>query len=256
MAKRADRQARRRYRTVVVITAGSVIAILMSACAGGTVGRPAATSRPSSTTGQAARGVQCRVARSDLLTSVQLPGFTQFVADPQAVLPVHYIASNEPQFVRDYVCGEFYGFITNRALTGLYRQQNTSYFEQYGYRPGKWPYVPLRGQIVADLSHQVLEIYESLYQFNAAAAVKVYLPITENSAYSMHRLTLALAPGAVVLAHLLGPDPSTDEHAIYIAIPHGDYAIELEIQGGRSLTWADAEDYWKKLAPRVPALGG
>jgi hypothetical protein len=196
------------------------------------------------------------VTRGNLITSAQLPGFTQFVTGPHAILPVHYLASNEPQFARDYVCGEFYGFITNRALTGIYRQQNTRYFEHYGYRPGKWPYVPLRGQIVADLSHQVLEIYESLYQFTAAAAVKAYLPVTENSAYPMRRLTLAPVPGAVVIAHLLGPDPATNEHAIYIAIPRGDYAIGLEIQGGRSLTWTDVEDYWKKLAPRVLALGG
>jgi hypothetical protein len=244
MAKRANRQVRPRHRGAAVIAAGTVIAILLSACTGGTAGHSGATS------------VQCQMTRSDLLTSAQLPGFTQFVTGPHALLPAHYLAADEPQFVRDYVCGEFYGFITNQALTGIYRQQNTSYFAHYGYQPGKWPYVPLRGQIVADLSQQVLEIYESIYQFTGAAAVKAYLPITENSAYSMRRLTLALAPGAVVIAHLLGPDPATVEHAFYIAIPHGDYAIELEIQGGRSLTWADAEDYWKKLAPRVPALGG
>lgn len=256
MAKHADRQARQRHHRVAVITAGTVIAVLMSACTGGTADRPDATSRPGSSAGQAAGGAQCRVTRNNLLTSGQLPGFTQFVTGPHAVLPVHYLASSEPQFVREYVCGEFYGFITDRALTGIYRQQNTKYFEHYGYRPGKWPYVPLRGQIVADLSHQVLEIYESLYQFTAATARKAYLRITENSPYSMRRLTLTPAPGAVVIAHLLGPDPAAAEHAIYIAIPRGDYAIGLEIQGGRSLTWADVEDYWKKLAPRVLALGG
>jgi hypothetical protein len=256
MAKRADRQARRRYRTVAVIAAGAVIAILASACAGGTAGHSGATSRPADTAGKAAGGVRCRVTPSDLLTSAQLPGFTQFVTGSKALLPVHYLASNEPQFVREYVCGEFYGYIINRALTGIYRQQNTSYFEHYGYRPGKWPYVPLRGQIVTDLSHQVLEIYESFYQFTSAAAVKAYLPVTENSPYTIRRLTLALAPGAVVISHLLGSDPATNEHAIYIAIPHGDYAVELEFQGGRSLTWADVEGYWKKLAPQVSALGG
>lgn len=84
---------------------------------------------------------------------------------------------------------------------------------------------------------------------------RTVVPVTENSAYPMRRLALPLAPGAVVIAHQLGPDPATFEHGIYIAIPQGNYAIELEIQGGRSLTWADAEPYWKELAPLVSALG-
>lgn len=245
-------------RPIKALIACTAVAVLMSACTGGTARPAAAVTRPSGTAGQAAAGdAQCRVTPSDLLMPAQVPGFTQFVAFPRAVLPVTYPAGHPPQSVRDYVCGEFYGFITNRALNGVYRQQNTIYFEHYGYRPGKWPYVPLRGQIVADLSHQVLEIYENLYQFTTASAVKAYLPTTENSSpYPTHQLALALAPGTVVITLQMGPDPATDEHAIYIAIPHGNYAIGLLIQGGRSLTWTDAEDYWKKLAARVSALGG
>lgn len=229
-------------------------AMLISACSPGTTRSQAvrASGPPAQATASRA---PCRLIRGDLLTPAQVPGFTQFVAGPQASLPVHYLAGNPPKYVQEFTCGESYGFITNRALTGIYRQQNTSYFEHYGYRPGKWPYVPLRGQIVADLSHQVLEIYETLYQFTTPSAVRAYLPITENSAYPMRRLALPLAPGAVVIAHQLGPDPATYEHAIYIAIPQGNYAVELEIQGGRSLTWADAEPYWKELAPLVSALG-
>jgi hypothetical protein len=242
-----------------VVIAGTAIAVLISACTGGAARLPVAAARSSGIAAQAAVGsAQCRVTRSDLLTPAQVPGFTQFVAAPRSQLPVHGPPfGGAPSFVRDYVCGEFYGFITDRALTGIYRQQNTALFRRYGYQPGKWPYVPLRGQIVADLSHQVLEIYESLYQFTAAAAVRTWLPVTENSSpYPMHRLALTLAPGAVVIALLMGPDPATDEHAIYIAIPDGDYAVELLIQGGRSLTWADVRTYWERLAPRVSALGG
>jgi hypothetical protein len=173
-------------------------------------------------------------------------------------LPVHYLHFRfaEPRLVRDYVCGEFYGFITNAALTGKYRQQNTTYFEHYGYRPGKWPYVPLRGQIVTNLGHQVLEVYESLYQFSTPWAANVFLSHTGSSAYPEHKIPVRLAPGAVVTATLLGPDPATSEHAIHIAVPDGNYAIELLIQGGRSLDWADAQGYWKKLAALIPALRG
>jgi hypothetical protein len=241
-----------------VVIAGTAVAVLISACTGGAARPTVAYARSSGTARQAAAGTgQCRVTRGDLLTPAQIPGFTPFVAAPRAQLPVTGTPFAAPPFVRDYVCGEFFGFITNRALTGIYREQNTAFFRKYGYQPGKWPYVPLRGQIVADLSHQVLEIYESLYQFTNASAVKTWLPVTENSnPYPAHRIPLALAPGAVVTAQLMGPDPATDEHAIYIAIPDGDYAVELVIQGGRSLTWADVQAYWERLAPRVSALGG
>lgn len=250
--------ASRWLHPVRTVIAGIAAVVLMSACTSYAPHRPAAAAGSSSTAGRAASSSrQCRVTRSGLLMSAQVPGFTQFVIEPRAPLPVHTSSIDPPQFVRNYVCGEFYGFITNKALTGTYRRQNIALARQYGYQPGEWPLVPLRGQIVADLSHQVLEIYESLYQFTTATAVKAYLPVTENSSpYPEHRIALALAPGAVVIANMLGPDPRTDEHAIYIAVPHGDYAISLQIQGGRSLTWADVKDYWKKLAPRISALGG
>lgn len=252
MAKRAKRRSQ-----AAVMIAGAAVAAVISACSGGAASRTAATTGSSSIAGRAtSERASCRVARSDLLTPAQMPGFTQFVDTPRAPLPVHTLRTSPPQFVRAYVCGEFYGFITHKALTGIYRQQNNAFARQYGYTPGKWPLVSLRGQIVKDLSHQVMEIYESIYQFTTPIAVKKYLPITENSAYPMRRMALTLAPGAVVLAHVLGPDPVTSEHAIYIAVPDGDYAIELEIQGGRALSWTDVKSYWEKLAPRVSALGG
>jgi hypothetical protein len=229
--------------------------VVLSSCGGGSQHGAPSDRRGTQVSARDSRH-SCQVSRGDLLTARQVPGFRQFVSEPNEPIPVHHDAAASPAFVRDYVCGEFYGFITDRALAGTYRQQNNALARHYGYRPGRWPLVPLRGAIVRQLKSQVLEIYESLYQFSAPGAARTYLKLTNSSAYSSHTLALKLDPGSLVVAHLMGPDPANDEHAIYIAVIHDDFVLGLELQGGRSLSWPDVRAYWIRLAPQVPTLGG
>ncbi len=78
-------------------------------------------------------------------------------------------------FQMQYVCGEFYGFIANIALTGVYRQENNERARKLGYTPGKWPLTPLTGQIVEQNKHRALEIYTTLFQFKSTQAVAQYV---------------------------------------------------------------------------------
>jgi hypothetical protein len=46
------------------------------------------------------------------------------------------------------VYGEFNGFITNIALSGVCRLENNEQAKKLGYAPGQWPITPLKRQVI------------------------------------------------------------------------------------------------------------
>lgn len=204
----------------------------------------------------------CRVARNAILTAADLPSYTQFVAVPRMEPPVRPAPGSPLPLQRQYICGSFYGFIADPALRGRYRQEDDTRARRLGYTVGKWPLVPLTGSIVTQLRHQVLEIYEGLYQFTSPRAVAAFL--SEQSGpgtrarlvrgFPDKKLPIQPLPGAIVIAHTLGPQPSVFEHSIFIGVPIGNFALTLSIQGGQELTWRDAYPYWQMVKSHLRAL--
>ena len=246
---------RARYPVTAVIVIAVTLTALLSACsASAPAGRPALTPTSSSPAAAvAARGAGCQVQRGDILSASDMPGYTQFVGYPRMALPVKSRVGFPLWFERDYLCGELYGFITNVALTGPYRQENNARALQLHYPIQKYPYVPLTGSIVAGLPHNVFEVYEAVYQFSTSKAAVAFLQVTSQGSLLPRTLTIhGLPRGTIVVQHSLGMQPNVDESAIFLGIHIGDYAITVSFQGGRSLAWNDVQPYWHALAAILP----
>jgi hypothetical protein len=250
---------RRRLRypvTALTVIAVTLAAVLSACSAPGTAARTAGPGQalPSATAASpAGNAAGCQVRRGDIVSASDMPGYTQFVGYPNMALPVKSRIGFPLWFQRDYLCGELYGFITNVALTGPYRQQNNARARQLHYPIQKYPYVPLTGSIVSGLPHNVLEVYEAVYQFSAAKAATAFLQLTSQGSLLPRTLTIAGLPhGTIVIQHSLGLQPNVDESAIFVGVHIGDYAITVSFQGGRSLDWADVQPYWHALAAVLP----
>lgn len=235
--------------------ATGAVAVWLSACsaAGAHQGTPP-TARPASAdaTPSRPRVASCRMRRPDFLSPSDLSGFTQFVVFPDEALPVHSEPRHPLPFERDYVCGSFYGFITDIALSGSYRRENNAHARQLGYPIKKFPYVPLTGSIVSQQPHRVLEVYEGIYQFRTVTAASAFFRLGANE-YPSGRLHPGGVPrGSVVSRQVLGQNPRADESQFYVQAQISNFVLTASIQGGRSLSWSDAEPYWQAIARRAP----
>lgn len=207
----------------------------------------------------------CSIRQRDFVSAASLPSYTEFLSLGKTALPVQSQINHPLSFQRQYACGEFEGFVTNLALTGTYRQQNNARARQLGYTLGKWPLVPLTGPIVAQQAHRVLEIYEGVYEFASPTSAAAFLRTESGGsqagivaglarAVAAHPLSVRPAAGAVVTERLLGPQRSSDEHAIYTGLQIKDFAITLSFQGGQALTWRDVTPYWDTVRSRLTAI--
>lgn len=251
---------RSRFQLAAVIVIAVTLAAGLSACSASAPAarsagpaRAAASAPAANPAGAAAGGAGCQVQRRDILSALELPGYSQFVGYPRMALPVKSRVGFPLWFQHDYLCGELYGFITNVALTGRYRQENNARARQLHYPIQKYPYVPLTGSIVTGLPHRVLEVYEAVYQFSLPTAAAAFLQLTSQGSLLPHPLTIRGLPrGTIVIQHSLGLQPNVDESAIFLGIQRGDYAITVSFQGGRSLAWDDVQPYWHALAAILP----
>lgn len=161
------------------------------------------------------------------------------------LLPVRSRTPTDFGFEKAYLCGEFYGFITDAALSGVFRQQNNNAAVRAGYAITKWPYVPLSGAIVRDRGHQVLELYEGLYQFSSGRAAASFRKIVRTN--SGKAASYGVPGGFAAYTGILGANANTDEHVIRIDGQRGDYVVTVSIRGGRSLAWKDVAPYWNVI---------
>jgi hypothetical protein len=236
----------------------ALVVLVTAACQAGPAAKPTAgaSSPSSSSTGPAAvASAGCGAERRFLPAQSELPGFTQYVQFARMQVPGTSAPGHLAVFQKQYVCGEFYGFVTNAALTGIYRQENNEQARQLGYPIEKWPYTPLSGQIVERNEHRVLEIYAGLFQFKSAQAVAQFVdvgkPIQVLAGLAQrqddHQLSVSPLPGSLVTEQYEGTDPSSDELGISVRAPIEDYVLTLSIQGGTDLDWSDVQPYWTTI---------
>jgi hypothetical protein len=253
---------RPRYSATAITVAAVTLTVAVCGC---TAPKPVTTSSgpgPSPRSAAAADPASvapatgCQVQRGDVLSSSDMRGYTQFVGFPRMALPLKSRVGYPLWFQRDYLCGELYGFITNAALTGRYRQENNARARELNYRIQKYPYVPLTGSIVARLPHDVFEVYEALYEFSTSRASAAFLQRTSQGSLLARPLTIpGLPSGTVAIQHSMGLQRAVDEQAIFLGIHIGDFAVTVSFQGGRLLAWNDVQPYWHALAAHLPEVG-
>lgn len=233
----------RRKLAASVVSIASV-ALVTASCQAGSVAKAPDSTRTAAAqeTGAptAATPPRCGAERRFLPAQSQLPGFTQYVQYPHMLWPGTSLAGHPNSFQVQYVCGEFYGFIANIALSG--------------YAPGKWPLTPLTGSIVRQNKHGVLEIYATLFEFKSAHVAAQYIdaqkPVKVLAGlalqYDDRQIPVNPRPGSLVTTEYEGADVSSDESQITIRVPIGDYVVILDLQGGTDLDWNDVLPYWIK----------
>jgi hypothetical protein len=249
--------ARTPVRAAMVISA-AVLAAVVAACS---TSGPSADGRA----GAAVSDSRCGVAVGDFIPAARLPGYTPFLVVHGRIPPVQSMPGHPLPFTDRYICGQFRGFLTDLALRGAYRRQDNTRARRLGYTLGKWPLVPLTGQIVSQQAHLVLEIYEGVYQFSSPSESADFLRATSGGRGNViaglakemegHPLAVRPARGAVVIEHPLGPDKTADELAIYVGLQIGDFAVTLSFQGGDALDWRDVSQFWTTARSRLATIG-
>jgi hypothetical protein len=254
-----DRPADVRRHWAADVVSLAIVALATAACQSTSVAqsphsKPVAATRASAapTTSTSAG---CGAERRFLPTESDLPGFTQYVEYPNMGWPGTSALGHPNIFQLQYVCGEFNGFITNIALTGVYRQENNEQARKVGDTPGRWPITPLSGQIIQQNLHCVLEIYVTLFQFKSPQVAAQYVatgkPIKVLAGlalqYDDREIPVEPLPGALVTTEYEGADIPSDESQITIRAPIGAYVITLDLQGGTDLDWSDVLPYWIKI---------
>lgn len=112
--------------------------------------------------GTAQARTNCTATR-ELMAPRAFPAMVQLLPDHQVGLPGHWnVTGPVPEVEKEFECGAFEGYIVRNALHGKYRRENNAFARRMNYPIRKWPYVPLRGEIVQDEPTSVLEIYEGL----------------------------------------------------------------------------------------------
>jgi hypothetical protein len=224
-------------------------AVITASCGAVSQDRPSASSGAAGGRAVPVLTKTCLLRRNALL-GPDVPGFAAFVAFPDVSLPVRSVTTHPLWFQRDYVCGRYYGFVITAALKGRYRQQNNATAKAVHYPIGKWPYVPLTGNIVAQLRHRVLEIYEGVYQFRSVAAARAYLMVVRGGTPATP-VTASMPGSFEATSSVLGPDRGTDEHVIRVSGRMGAVDVTASLQGGQSLTWRDVGPYWQQAWNRL-----
>ncbi len=225
-------------------------AVITASCGAVSQDRSSAASGAAGGRAVAVPAKSCLLSRNALL-GPDVPGFAAFVGFPDVSLPVRSVTTHPLWFQRDYVCGRYYGFVITAALKGRYRQQNNATARAAHYPIRKWPYVPLTGDIVAQLRHRVLEIYEGVYQFHSVAAARAYLMVVRGGTPATPVRTASVPESFEAGSSVLGPDRGTDEHVIRVSGQMGAVDVTASLQGGQSLTWRDVRPYWQQAWNRL-----
>lgn len=196
----------------------------------------------------------CSIKQTDLIEPSDMAGFAESVETPHAQLPVRSMPNHPLWYQVRYVCGSFYGFVTDQAMSGPYRAENNASAQALNYRITKWPYVPLTGSIVSQLPHKVFEVYEAVYQFKDIRSAQGYVSTASGTQVKPDTSVHLSVPKFSVFTTVLGPSASTNERQIRIVGRRGDIDTVLFIQGGEKLSWTDARQYWVKAWTRLEKL--
>lgn len=183
----------------------------------------------------------CTLSEESKLSESDFVGFEQFVDEKWQQPPVKDVegSGSELDYVKDFTGGWIRGFVTEAAVTGSYREDLDQRARAIGYTVGKWPYVPLVGDIVAQLGRP-LEVYESLTEYTSVGAAQSWA-----SALRADRindggdvLTLPDMPqGSITTASVLGPNDGEHERDVEVVVPLRSGVLRLDIQGSPTREW-------------------
>jgi hypothetical protein len=137
------------------------------------------------------RRAPCAVQRGAFLSSRDLGAFAILHRSVFRTSPfsVFVPAGSRLPVIAAFVGGAGVGLIADTALTGRYRRENDRIARARGFKPMKWPLVPLTGDIVRENPESVLEVYQSNYVYASAAAAAQHLAlVSQDHGVPMYRV--------------------------------------------------------------------
>jgi len=187
-------------------------------------------------TGQAARAF-CGASDNVLLSTADLDGFTIFFNGQTNFYPYRGLPfASPPPYVSRFRSGAAIGFISKLALIGKFRDDEDRIARSYGYTPGKWPFVPLEGEVVR-ATPGLLEVYESTYVFAATADAASWVQYALNlNAGDASKTSAGTVEGLAAYTRVLGPSDGRHEMAVTLVGQVGSVGVTLEFQGGAAVT--------------------
>jgi hypothetical protein len=162
---RAGRWHRPRRWRLLLVPVAALALVVAAACDAGSAGSQPARQGSSAT---------CRLSPSMMVAS--WPDLISMFRDAPAQLPGSQGTAGHPRWdLTHYVCGQYDGFVASDIMYGKYRAEDNALARSLGYQIGKWPLLPVVGQVVSALPHGLLEAYEEAFQFRTAAAAAAWL---------------------------------------------------------------------------------
>ncbi|MGH2443835.1 MAG: hypothetical protein ACRDFX_11840 [Chloroflexota bacterium] len=155
--------------------------------------------------------------------------------------------------VTEFRAGAEVGFLARIAVRGKYRRQNNARAHAMGYHTmGKWPLVPLQGDIVRKNPTSPLEMYQANYAYAALAGAKqqIYMVRLTRGGAGLVARQLRVHLGDESSAEFLYPttEKSWGREAEYgFAVRVGDNVLTLNVSGG----WKMRETMAVRLARKA-----
>jgi hypothetical protein len=231
---RAGRWHRPRWWRLLLVPVAVLALVVAAACDAGSAVAPSARNDASTT---------CRLSSSMMVAA--WPDLIPMFREAHSQLPgSHGIASHPRSSLTQYVCGQYDGFAGNDIMYGKYRAENNALARSLGYQTGKWPLLPVVGQVISALPHGLFEAYEEAYQFRTTAAAAAWLASARWEPVPPKNMAVSLPTNFIARAGVAGKDDGTHEHGIGISGQIGATVLVVSFHGGRELSWPDIRSLW------------
>ena len=177
---------------------------------------------------------QCSISNASYLARPSQ--FEQITSLTMNELPQKGGESGEP--ISGFEGGRLLGFINGVALQEPYISDERARASNLGYTVGKWPPVPLEGEVVK-ATPGILELYQGHYSFGTPAMARAWASHFVSSMRLDPRASAVgsfLPAGFAVFETTLGPNDGLHEHAVEAFGVVGLTTLQLSIQGGDGVT--------------------
>ena len=147
-----------------------------------------------------------------------------------------------PLFEANYLAGHITGYLSDVAVYGPYRTQLDAAASSLGYSIGKWPLVPLVGQVVKD-NPGLLEVYVEVRAFKSDAGANSWLSSLAGS-YALADYKVVPPPDnnvALAVEGTLGQDDGFHEHIVFYDVQVASQCSAWPIKAAR----ASPRPWWR-----------
>lgn len=202
----------------------------------------------------------CAVSTAAFPAGTTYGRFVQLVDQTMNASPVHQSQLTTPgPLQRNFQNGRLIGWLNAISLQNPYRQEEDAEARSLHYTIGRFPFVPLSGNVVRD-QPGLLEVYVTHMVFTDEATALQMLDVfrTSNASYAIHNSTLGqdLPLNTHWSAYLQRGATAETETYLGVAFVHGDTYVSVSFQGGRGVNQQLVHGYLRFTERQLTATCG